>query len=175
MPAQAIGANLAIPWVDPWARWAVPNASMTNTSHSLAYFCAVSSTFFFSPLLKRHVLQQHQFAGGDVETAIHPVLDYPHRLAELLGQYVGHGLERILFGVDAFFGPAKVGGDHHFGPRFQAVLYGRHGCRDAGVGRHLAVLHRHVEVGADEYALALEIDIGHADETGHGLPPDCSV
>ncbi len=52
-PAQAISANLATPWVEPWARWAVPKASMTKTSHSAAYFCASSSVFFFSPGLKR--------------------------------------------------------------------------------------------------------------------------
>jgi len=53
MPAQATGAYLATPWVEASARCAVPKASMTNTSQSAAYFCAVSSTFFFSPLLTR--------------------------------------------------------------------------------------------------------------------------
>ena len=52
-PAQATLANLATPWVEPSARCAVPKASITNTSHSAAYFCASSSAFFFSPLLKR--------------------------------------------------------------------------------------------------------------------------
>ena len=52
-PAQATLANLATPWVEPWARCAVPKASITNTSHSAAYCCASSSVFFFSPLLKR--------------------------------------------------------------------------------------------------------------------------
>gem|GEM_PF-6356946 len=53
MPAQAVGAYLAMPCVEASARWAVPKASMTKTSHRAAYFFAVSSTFFFSPLLKR--------------------------------------------------------------------------------------------------------------------------
>ena len=53
MPAHATGANLATPWVEASARCAVPKASITNTSHSPAYFRAVSSAFFFSPLLKR--------------------------------------------------------------------------------------------------------------------------
>ena len=52
-PAQATLANLATPWVEPSARWAVPKASMTNTSHRAAYCWASSSAFFFSPLLKR--------------------------------------------------------------------------------------------------------------------------
>ena len=53
MPAQATGANLATPCVEASARCAVPKASMTKMSHSAAYFFAVSSTFFFSPLLTR--------------------------------------------------------------------------------------------------------------------------
>ena len=52
-PAAAVGANLAMPWVDASARCAVPKASITKTSHRAAYFFAVSSTFFFSPLLTR--------------------------------------------------------------------------------------------------------------------------
>ncbi|MNF43472.1 hypothetical protein D3C85_867250 [compost metagenome] len=52
-PAQATRANLATPWVEPWARWAVPKASMTNTSQRAAYCRASSSLFFFSPGLKR--------------------------------------------------------------------------------------------------------------------------
>ncbi len=35
-PAQATGAKRATPWVEAWARWAVPKASMTNTSQSAA-------------------------------------------------------------------------------------------------------------------------------------------
>jgi len=53
MPAQATGAYLATPWVEASARWAVPKASMTKMSHNAAYFLAVSSLFFFSPLLVR--------------------------------------------------------------------------------------------------------------------------
>ena len=35
-PAQATGANLATPWVEAWARCAVPKASITKISQSLA-------------------------------------------------------------------------------------------------------------------------------------------
>ena len=35
-PAQAVGAKRATPWVEAWARWAVPKASITKTSHSAA-------------------------------------------------------------------------------------------------------------------------------------------
>ena len=52
-PAAAIGAKRAAPSVDASARCAVPNASITNTSHNAAYFFARSWLFFFSPWLKR--------------------------------------------------------------------------------------------------------------------------
>ena len=52
-PAQATLANLPTPCVEASARCAVPNASITNTSHSDAICFARSSLSFFSPLLKR--------------------------------------------------------------------------------------------------------------------------
>ena len=52
-PAQAVGANCAIPWVVASARCAVPKASFTYTSHKAAIFLDNSGSFFFSPLLTR--------------------------------------------------------------------------------------------------------------------------
>ena len=52
-PAQAMGANFAMPCVVASARCAVPNASLTYTSQSAAIFFASSSLFFFSPILTR--------------------------------------------------------------------------------------------------------------------------
>mmetsp|Transcript_25106 Transcript_25106/g.53435 ORF Transcript_25106/g.53435 Transcript_25106/m.53435 type:complete len:239 (+) Transcript_25106:735-1451(+) len=52
-PAHATGANFPAPWVEAWARWAVPKASMTKTSHKAAYFLDRVSQSFFSPSLKR--------------------------------------------------------------------------------------------------------------------------
>ena len=57
-------------------------------------------------------------------------------------------------------------------PAFIAMLDGRHGSRDARIGRNLAVLDRNVQVGADEDTLALEIKVGHADELGHIATPE---
>ncbi len=51
--AAATFAKRATPSVDASARCAVPNASITNTSQSAAYFAASSGLFFFSPALKR--------------------------------------------------------------------------------------------------------------------------
>ena len=51
LPAAA--AARITPSVEAWARCAVPNASITNTSHRSAYCCDSDSLFFFSPALKR--------------------------------------------------------------------------------------------------------------------------
>ena len=52
-PAQAVGAYFATPWVLACALWAVPNASITKISQRLASCLASTSSFFFSPSLKR--------------------------------------------------------------------------------------------------------------------------
>ena len=52
-PAQAMGAKRATPWVEAWARCALPKASMTKTSQSDAMFFASRSSSSFSPALKR--------------------------------------------------------------------------------------------------------------------------
>ncbi len=62
-PAQAIGANLAMPCVVASARCDVPNASFTYTSHNFAIFCASSSLFFFSPLLTRQFSSSTTWPG----------------------------------------------------------------------------------------------------------------
>ena len=163
MPAQATGANLATPWVEASARWAVPKASMTKTSHSAAYFLRGLLDVLLLALVEAAVLQQHHFAGGDIEAAVDPVADHAHRLAELgCDMTSATGLREFSSENSPSVGTTEVGRDHHLGAGLEAVLDGRHGGGDAGVGGDLAVLDRHVEVGADEDALALEVEIGHA-------------
>ena len=50
-PAQARRAARTTPSVDAWARWAVPNASMTYTSHKPAMVRARVSSLLVSPRL----------------------------------------------------------------------------------------------------------------------------
>src|SRR5688572_3719158 len=52
-PAQATGAARATPCVLASARWAVPKASITNTSQSAAMRAASAGSSFFSPFRKR--------------------------------------------------------------------------------------------------------------------------
>ena len=52
-PPQAILASRITPWVEAWARCAVPKASITNTSHSAAYFFASAGSSLPSPTFIR--------------------------------------------------------------------------------------------------------------------------
>jgi hypothetical protein len=77
------------------------------------------------------------------------------------------GLQGDFLGPLAFGGTAQVGGDHDLGAGLHGVLDGGHGGGDAGVGGDFAFLDGHVQVGADEDALALQVQVGHAEEFGH--------
>jgi hypothetical protein len=122
-------------------------------------------------LVEAAVLQQHDFAGRDFESAVNPVADHAHRLAKLLGHNIGHRLERVFFGEHALLRTTEVRGDHHLGAGLQAVHYGRHRCRDAGIGGDLAILDRDIEVGANEDALSCQVEIGETLEAGHVSVP----
>ncbi len=84
----------AMPWVVASARCAVPNASLTKTSHSAAIFRASAGSFFFSPLLKRQFSSSTSCAGVDVD-AVDPVAHQRHVAAEQLAEALGDGRERI--------------------------------------------------------------------------------
>jgi hypothetical protein len=118
------------------------------------------------------VLQQHHLARRDREVAVNPPADQAHRLAEQLGQARGHGLQRILGLELALGGTTQVRGDHDGRARVECQADGGHAGADARVfGDTTLLVLRHVEVGADEDALALDAalgtEIGEADEGGH--------
>src|SRR5207237_925963 len=69
---------------------------------------------------------------------------------------------RIL-GLELALGrAAEVGGDHHRGAALERQLDAGHRGADARVVGDAAVLDRNVEVGADEDALAAQVDLRHA-------------
>ena len=63
-PAQALGAWRTTPAVDAWARWAVPNASITKTSQVAAIRRASASSFSVSPARKRTFSASASFPGA---------------------------------------------------------------------------------------------------------------
>ena len=56
---------------------------------------------------------------------------------------------------------AHVRAQDHLRAVFHQILDGRQGAHDAVFVGDLAVLHRDVEIAADENALAFDIDIGN--------------
>ena len=91
-PAQATLANRATPCVLASARCAVPNASITNTSHRSAILRASLLVVLLLALVEADVLAQHRAARRAIH-AVEPVLAQRHRFAEQLGQPHGHRLQ----------------------------------------------------------------------------------
>ncbi len=115
------------------------------------------------PGIEAGVLQQEHVAGTQVR---HGVLDRrPHQLVHLAHrgtQEVGEpGRDRVQAQgrVWAALGPAQMRGQDDLGPLLPQVLDGREGRPDAGVVGDLPVLQRHVEVDADQDALAGHVHV----------------
>ena len=109
-------------------------------------------------LVEAEVLQQQHVARLEIAHALFglladAILGEGDRLAERLRQRLDQRLQRHL-GHALAVGPAEMAEHDHLGALVGELLQGRRGALDArGVG-HLAVLHRHVEVDADQHALA---------------------
>ena len=122
-------------------------------------------------LVDAAVLQQYDLALCEIEAALDPVLDEAHRPAQFGGHHIGHGFQGDLLGPYALGRASQVGSDHDRSPRFQREFDGGHGGGDPCVGGDSTIFDRHVQVGADEYALTGEVEVGHAEELGHLLSP----
>jgi hypothetical protein len=106
------------------------------------------------------VLQHHDLAGCHVD-AIDPVGDQRHFAAQQLAQALGDGGERVLRLEGAFGGAAQVAGHHHGGAGLQRHLDRRDRRTHARVFGDLArAVERHIQIGADENALALHLALG---------------
>ncbi|MNS97372.1 hypothetical protein D3C72_1316990 [compost metagenome] len=112
------------------------------------------------------VFQQHQLARLHVD-AVDPVTHQRHFAAQQHRQALGHRRQRIGFAPHAFLRAAQVRGDHHRRALLQRALERRQGSGDALFGGDAAILDRHVQILADQHALAGEVEVGHADD-GHG-------
>ena len=114
-------------------------------------------------LFKAGVLKQHDLAvlegGGQRLCALaHDVLGHLDRLAQQLGQTIGHDLQaqlRLHFAL----GLAHVGAEDDAGIVLHEILDGRQRGDDALVARDLPVLGGDVKVAAAKDALARDVDI----------------
>src|SRR6185295_5838640 len=122
-------------------------------------------------LVETAVLEQHDIARLEVRmpgAAVDPVANQRYLPAEERGQPPGYGRERVGPAELTLGGPTEVRGHHHRGAAFERIAYRRDRRADAGVvGDRAAFVLRHVEVGADEDALAFHVDVRKALERGH--------
>ncbi len=128
---------------------------------------------FLLALEEAGVFAQHDLAGRQLH-AVDPVAHQRHHLAQVLRQPCGDQGQGLL-GIElAGLGAAQVRGDQHRGAALQRQLQGRQGGAQARVRADLAGVDRHIEVLADQQALAGEIEVGHA-EDGHGEAPGADL
>jgi len=111
------------------------------------------------------VLQQDQLPGLHRDT-IDPVADQRDLTPQMFRQPLRDRCERLLRTPHAFLWPPQMRSHHHGRAFLQRQTQRRQRRKNALLGRDPTVLHRHVEVFADQHALAGEVEVGHA-EDGH--------
>ena len=112
------------------------------------------------------VFQQHQLARLHVDT-VDPVTHQRNLPAKQRGQPLRDRRQRVGLAPHAFLRAPQVRGDHHRRALLQRALERRQRSGDALFGGDAAILDRHVQILADQHALAGEVEVGHADD-GHG-------
>ena len=115
---------------------------------------------FLFTLVEAHVLQEHDFAGSDLD-AVQPVLLEGHGNAEQLRQTFGHRRQGELLRILALFGPSEMRHDDHTRLRGQGRLNGGQRGADARIAAHRSALDRHVQILANQHALIAQIQAGH--------------
>ena len=116
------------------------------------------------------VLEQHEAARCHID-AVEVIAHEWHVAAEQFRKARRDRRQRIRLAPRAFLRPTKMRHHHDRSTLLQCAPERRQGGRDALFGRDarrlpVDVLDRHVEVLADQHALAGEVEVGHA-EDGH--------
>ena len=140
-PAQATGAKRATPWVDAWSRCAVPNASITYTSHSAAIRRASRSSSAFSPSRKRTFSQSTISPGATSRPSSQSPASRTSRPSNSPSRRATGASENAGSGVPSF-GRPEVRHDHHTRAGPCRVPQRRKRGPEPGVARHFAVLGR---------------------------------
>ena len=120
-------------------------------------------------LVEAHVLEQHQLAGLDLDTA-EVVGNQRHFTAQGFTQIGGHRRQAVFSTEFTLDRTPQVRADHHGSAFLQSQSDGWQGSEDACITLHHTVFHRHVEVFTDQYALAGKVKVGHF-QNGHGSSP----
>jgi hypothetical protein len=117
-------------------------------------------------VVEPHVLEQHDLARL-ARDAAEPFALEAHLLPEQLGEPDRHRSERELRVVDALLRTPEMRHQHHARARGERCLDSRQRRADPRIARDDAVLHRHVEILADQHSLAAQIHVGHALDGDH--------
>src|SRR5450830_856365 len=120
----------------------------------------------FLAFVEAYVFEQYDVSGLDLDT-VQVVGHQRHVTAQGLAQVVSNRLEAVLGRELAFGRTAQVRADHDRRAFFQGQLDGRQRSQDTRIAGDNTVLDGDVEVFADQYALTLQIEVGHL-QHGHG-------
>ena len=111
--------------------------------------------------IEAHVLAEERTAGCTVD-AREPVFAQRNRLTEKIRQTHGNGRKGELLIIDALRRPSEVREDEYLGALIDRVADRGQCSANARIARHLARLHRHIQILADQYAFATQVGIRHA-------------
>ena len=119
--------------------------------------------------VETNVFTKHHLTRGRVHS-IQPVLGQFDGASQQFRQTIGDGFQGKLFGVFALGGTAEVGHQQNLGAGLEAMLDGGQAGPDAGIAGHFAILDRHIQIFANQYALAGKIEFSQSLEA-HGSFP----
>jgi hypothetical protein len=97
-----------------------------------------------------------QIGHGGLGLIAHAVVGEAHGAVQQQLQRLDHGLQAHRRHALAL-GTVEVGQQHHLGARFAQAVDGRQGGLQTGVVGDVPVLHRHVEIHADQGGLARKV------------------
>ena len=151
--------------VEACARCAVENASLTKMSPSFARAAGKLRIVLFFALVEAQVLENGNAAGLQrrhrrLRRLADAVVCERNRAARAARPSLSATGLRLNCGIRRALGPAKMRDDDDPGAALGQVLQARARAARAALRPDLAVFDGHVEVGAHEHALALDIEIG---------------
>ena len=123
--------------------------------------------------MEARVLEQEdiavlQLGDGRLRNVAHAIVRERDRASDGLGQRFGHGRQRHR-GHDLALRPVEVGKHDHARALLRQFANGGRLAVDAQRVGDPAVLHRHVQIGADEHALPLHVQVIKRPECRHEL------